>query len=109
MQSLGGSFLDIPPRYRLAFRELGLSIGMKGLARFARGVDEHAELYDREFLEWLQQRLEGLTWHLPLTAKIEHFWLEERGKGTEHWKEHRDINDVMLATSLVPDQFLRAG
>lgn len=109
MQSLGGSFLDIPPRYRLAFRELGLSIGLKGLARFARNVDEHAELHDREFLEWLQPRLEGLTWHLPLTAKIEHFWLEKRGTGTEHWKEHRDINDVMLATSLVPDQFLRAG
>jgi hypothetical protein len=28
---------------------------------------------------------------------------------TSLWAEHRDINDVMLATSLMPEGFLRAG
>ena len=109
LQSMGGGFLVLPVRYRLAFRELGLSIGLKGIARFARLVDEHSKQHDPEFLSWLQPSLEGLTWHLPLIMEIEQFWLAERNKGTEQWKEHGDINMVMLATSLAPEQFLTTG
>lgn len=109
LQSIGGGFLVLPARYRLAFRELGLSIGLRGIARFARLVDEHPEQHDSEFLSWLRPSLEGLTWHLPLIIEIEHFWLAERNKGTEQWKEHGDINMVMLATSLAPEQFLTTG
>lgn len=108
LQGVGGGFLVHPARYRLAFRELGLSIGLKGIARFARLVNEQAEQHDPEFLSWLRQPLEDLAWHLPLIIEIETFWLAERNKGAEHWKEHGDINSVMLATSLAPDQFLTA-
>ena len=106
LQSIGEGFLDYPTRYRLAFRELGLSIGLKGVARVARLVEEYSEQHDREFLSWLQPRVAGLAVQLPLSAGIERFWLRERKKGTEQWKEHGDINMVMLATSLAPEQFL---
>jgi hypothetical protein len=37
---------------------------------------------------------------------IEDFWLEPRNKQSPTWTEHKDINNVMLATSLAPDGFL---
>jgi hypothetical protein len=37
---------------------------------------------------------------------IEEFWLGEENRRTSGWISHRDINMVMLATSLVPDGFL---
>jgi len=37
---------------------------------------------------------------------IEKFWLEIRSKKSQSWAEHRDINNVMLATSLMPDGYL---
>lgn len=107
LQDLGTGFLDLPSRYRLAFRELGLSIGLRGTARFARLVDEYPEVHGPELLSWLQPRLEDLTWSLTMAEQIERYWLEERKKDTENWKGHGDINMVMLATSLAPEQFLR--
>jgi len=109
LQAMGGGFLDVQGRYRLAFREFGLSIGLRGFARFAKQVQEYADLFDPKFFSWLLPRMEGLDWYLPLSGKIERFWLEERNQATGNWKEHRDINMVMLATSLAPEEFLRAG
>ena len=34
------------------------------------------------------------------------FWLEPRHREVDTWKEHRDISEVMLATSLLPDGVL---
>jgi len=39
---------------------------------------------------------------------IEAFWVRPAHRQTGMWLEHEDINDVMLATSLAPDGFLRA-
>jgi hypothetical protein len=36
------------------------------------------------------------------------FWLTPGNRETPQWAAHRDINDVMLATSLVPDGYLEA-
>ena len=39
---------------------------------------------------------------LPLAEAIESSWLDRDSRETRSWLEHRDINDVMLATSLAP-------
>lgn len=83
---------------RLAFRELGLAIGLQaaaGLRGGAGGGDPRSSLLEalRRF-EWLR-------------PEIEAFWLDPRHQTVRSWTEHRDINEVMLATSLMPEGFLR--
>jgi hypothetical protein len=109
LEGAGDAFLELPARYRLAFRELGLSIGLRGAANLARLAVEFQEDHDPDLLFELAPRIEALTRHLALAPRIERFWRGERDKGSEHWKEHRDINMVMLATSLAPGEFLQAG
>jgi hypothetical protein len=43
---------------------------------------------------------------MPLAQTIEKFWLDPRNRESETWAGHRDINMVMLATSLAPDGYL---
>lgn len=73
--------------HRLAFRELGLAIGLAAadamnapLQRFAR-----------------------------LRPSIHAFWLTAAHRKSRTYREHEDINDVMLATSLAPNGFLVLG
>ena len=40
---------------------------------------------------------------VPLAGMIEEFWVKPENRRVEIWVEHRDINMVMLATSLAPD------
>jgi len=42
----------------------------------------------------------------PLGLEIEAFWLDQRHRQNETWADHRDINEVMLATSIAPKTFL---
>jgi hypothetical protein len=44
--------------------------------------------------------------YLPLAGIIERFWLDNKNREDGNWQEHRDINMVMLATSLAPEGFL---
>ena len=37
---------------------------------------------------------------------IECFWRKSANQQVSSWLDHRDINSVMLATSLLPDEFL---
>jgi hypothetical protein len=37
---------------------------------------------------------------------LERFWLDPISRTASTWNEHRDINSVMLATSLAPAGFL---
>ena len=101
------NLLEFAARYRLPFRELGLSIGLKGVERLSGLVENHPESF-AEKLPSLQARLGSLTKYLPLGEKIETFWLQGTNKDSGTWKEHREINIVMLATSLAPDEFLKA-
>jgi hypothetical protein len=41
-----------------------------------------------------------------LIDAIESFWLEPENRQRGSWKEHEDINAVMLATSLAPEGYL---
>jgi len=44
--------------------------------------------------------------YTPLSEIIEKFWLERKNREASSWIQHRDINMVMLATSLAPDGYL---
>lgn len=94
-----------PAAYRLAFRELGLSIGLHGVSQMQRLVSRHAGSFE-EPIE-LQKRLKSLQAYLPLCRYIENFWLNPNSQKSPTWSEHLDINTVMLATSLEPDGYLR--
>ena len=77
---------------RLAFRELGLAIGLAAVERLA--------VLAKPSLELLVAELRRFT---PLRAALENFWLDPAHQRAASWQEHADINTVMLATSLVPD------
>jgi len=95
--------LRLPAADRLAFRELGLSIGLQGVSvmrRSSRG-DRGPSSAGSE----LRSVLDALDRYVPLGSEIEAFWLEQSHQETSTWAEHRNINEVMLATSLVPEGF----
>lgn len=91
-----------PAEYRLAFRELGLSIGLHAVARMQAVARSNPDLFG----QGLQQGLENLRQYVPLAAIIEKFWAAPGNQEVATWLDHFDINRVMLATSLLPDEFL---
>ena len=44
--------------------------------------------------------------YAPMIDTIEGFWTEPANRSGRTWKEHEDINSVMLATSLAPEGYL---
>ncbi len=97
-------FLKSPAQYRLAFRELGLTIGLHALERL-QGLFQQTP---RSFS--MKQRLllqtERLMQYIPLGDSVETYWLDPVNRRAGPWMEHRDINMVMLATSLAPEGYL---
>jgi hypothetical protein len=87
-----------PASARLAFRELGLAIGLRAVPSL-EGVlrGEAGALVD------------GLARYRPLADAITSCWLDPQSRDTDAWADHRDINDVMLATALLPEGFLHLG
>ncbi len=85
--------LELQSHYRLAFRELGLSIGLRAVERLKNLAGMHPEM-------------EALASYVPFADTIEAFWLQDENREGDTWLEHRDINTVMLATSLSPDGYL---
>jgi hypothetical protein len=88
--------LRLPAARRLAFRELGLAIGLGVLEReewnAARGS--------------VRESVARLSRYVALRAEIEAFWLRPEHRRVDSWLEHENINDVMLATSLQPEGFV---
>ncbi|MGB5261044.1 MAG: hypothetical protein WBO34_11060 [Gammaproteobacteria bacterium] len=99
--------LHQPATYRLAFRELGLAIGLHALERLQRAVEQDLPGFAASPRPRRHVRLEELVYYLPLRDTIETFWRDPANQRSDTWTEHRDINEVMLATSLAPDGFLR--
>jgi hypothetical protein len=96
--------LELPASHRLAFRELGLSIGLAGDEKLPEWISKNQGLSGST--SSLQQRLKSLMEYVPMREKIEQFWLDDKNREAFTWTEHREINMVMLATSLAPDGFL---
>ena len=91
-----------PASGRLAFRELGLAIGLSSIE--AIGAKSRAGI--RPLSSRAAAELEALRRHVALGSAIEAFWLDPEHRQNRTWLDHRDINEVMLATSLGID---RAG
>jgi hypothetical protein len=93
LQRLGRSTLFAQlAHYRLAFRELGLSIGLRELES-ATPLLAH----DRNLAQLSQHSLA----YRSLCQQIEDFWLTPTHRSAGTWIDHEDINTVMLATSLL--------
>jgi hypothetical protein len=91
-------------RQRLPFRELGLAIGLKGVEKMRGCIGENRDIFGQDGDLW--RKVESLGGYLPLASIIERFWLDNKNRGDGNWREHRDINMVMLATSIAPEGFL---
>jgi hypothetical protein len=96
--------LNLPADYRLAFRELGLSIGLRAVEKMQVLLSEDSRRFAKK--HDLQERVETLMRYAPLAEIIETFWLEPAHRESSSWVEHPDINMIMLATSLAPDGYL---
>jgi hypothetical protein len=86
----------------LAFRELGLSIGLQAVGQMREIVGMQPDLFTRT----IRQDLDQLREFAALGEAIENFWCAPMNQRAKSWLDHFDINRVMLATSLLPDQFL---
>lgn len=96
--------LRYPVTRRLAFRELGLSIGLCA----ARVMNERTQ---REVVGNLRRPhfrtvFDALGPYFAAADAINRFWLHPEHQASRTWLEHRDINEVMLATALVPQGVL---
>ena len=85
--------LTAPDMRRLGFRELGLAIGLQALP--AR--DRHAAWLGRDAREALASLLDRAA----IGEEIVAYWDDRRQRQAGAWLDHRDINEVMLATALL--------
>ncbi len=96
--------LNLPADYRLAFRELGLSIGLKAIERLQGLLEHYPGVFEKKPL--VHSRIQSLKRYARLSELINAFWLESKNRESDSWTDHRNINMVMLATSLSPDGYL---
>ncbi len=96
--------LKLPADYRLAFRELGLAIGLRAVEKLQGLIGENPDHFAKKHP--LHLCIECLMRYSPLSGIIEKFWLERKNREASSWTDHHDINMVMLATSLAPDGYL---
>lgn len=78
-----------PAESRLAFRECGLSLGIRIISGLG---DRYVET---------GLNIERLEEFIPLADDIENFWLHDESRNSPTWNDHRDINAVTLAASLL--------
>jgi hypothetical protein len=96
--------LSLPPGYRLAFRELGLSTGLGAVERLLELVERNQQTFGKS--HDLKAQMKALKEYEALKEVIDKFWLQSERQGVKSWTAHRDINMVMLATGLSPDGYL---
>jgi hypothetical protein len=97
--------LNLPAEYRLAFRELGLSIGLHAINRMQKQIEQSPAHFANA--KQLTTLLTNISCFIRIHELIENFWLEPGHQSVKSWQEHADINSVMLATSLAPEGYLQ--
>jgi hypothetical protein len=107
MLLLQTGYLNQPTAHRLAFRELGLAIGLRALPILADAVNKKRSMFESR--PALRQIIDLLLPYLSLSDEIIGLWLPYAGSRPESWRTHQDINEVMLATAIIPDTFLSVG
>ncbi|HYQ47473.1 MAG TPA: hypothetical protein VEP69_00280 [Thermodesulfovibrionales bacterium] len=103
LQAFDSRSLRLPADYRLAFRELGLSIGLQALRKLEGLAGQQPDAFRESAAASI---FRDLGRYLQLAETIKSFWLEEKNRRSGSWMEHLNINMVMLATSLSPDGYL---
>jgi hypothetical protein len=78
----------MPAEGRLAFRECGLTLGIRVLYGLRKRYGE------------LVMELDALKNFVPLADEIESFWIHPMNRKSPTWVDHLDINAVTLASSL---------
>lgn len=73
---------------RLAFRECGLSLGLRAIYEFKERTD-------------LKDDFEKINRYMYLANDIESFWADTEKHTAYIWKEYLDINSVSLASSII--------
>jgi hypothetical protein len=104
---LAGRQLSWPAAHRLAFRELGLATGLKALPIIADAVVKDRSRFGSR--PALGRALDFLLPYESLSEKITGFWMPHTQHRDANWLAHQNINEVMLATALIPDTFLSVG
>lgn len=99
--------LHLPAEYRLAFRELGLSIGLHAISRMQNRIEDHSSHFKNA--DQLISILSRLSRFDAICELIDDFWSEPKHRLAHSWLDHEDINTVMLATSLAPESYLSCG
>ena len=97
--------LQLPAEHRLAFRELGLAIGLHAVRLMGEAVNRDP-IQPSFMTDGVRLRLRKLMQYVPVGERIVSFWRTPEHRRSLTWSEHRDINEVMLATSLEPEGFL---
>ena len=96
--------LDHSDENRLAFREFGLSIGIHALEKMQPFIDaQQSRLSNKK-----DRRIEtsGFEKYFNLSRVIEDYWLDPLHAQSQNWRDHLNINEVMLATSLLANGYL---
>jgi hypothetical protein len=93
-----------PAPLRLAFREFGLTIGLSGVELIQQSVRGQPSGIGRRVK--VRDHLAELPEYAGLGPVLRSFWLVPEHQRIRSWAEHLDINEVMLATSLLPEGFL---
>ena len=96
--------LALPAGYRLAFRELGLAIGLAAIDKMQSATRRYGESFNGN--KRINSSIDNLLHYRSVYHAIRDFWLMPEHHANDAWQEHRDINSVMLATCLSPDSYL---
>jgi hypothetical protein len=96
--------LTLPAGYRLAFRELGLAIGVAAIDKMHLATEKDTDVFTAN--SPLKNSINSLMRYRSIYNAIRDFWLIPEHHANETWQEHGDINNVMLATCLSPDSYL---
>lgn len=90
LESIYGAFdANESAQYRLAFRECGLSLGLRCLKGNLDFLKESA----------VEPQLDASIWQMA--DDIEEFWLNEQNQQASTFQNHLDINEVSLAASIL--------
>jgi hypothetical protein len=95
---------DASGSQRVAFRELGLTLGLQAVPFIEAEVDAHPSRFVRSVET--HSRLHGLARYGTLAQDILSFWLLPEHRRPPSYTGHLDINEVMLATCLLPIGYL---
>ena len=107
MIMLQRGYLEQPAEHRLAFRELGLAIGLRAVPIIARTFQNERKAFGSR--PSLLRSIDLLLPYERLSDEIIDLWLPYAELPDESWRAHQDINEVMLATAMAPSTFLSVG